>query len=45
MQQPLFEVHWTERALERILFKVDEAQRRVDIVTVMGGRENPREVR
>ena len=102
MQQPLFEVHWTERALERmrrlydwvmehgceenaaslverlfeagdglvwsplryesapewgegirrlpllgqrILFKVDEEQRRVDIVTVMGGRENPHDIR
>ena len=101
MPPPLFEVHWTERALERmrrlyewvaehdypeaaeslverlfeagdglewspqryapapewgegvrrlpmlgqrILFKVDEAQRRVDIVTVVGGAENPREI-
>ena len=29
----------------RILFEVDEAQRRVDILDVVGGHENPREVR
>ncbi len=102
MQQPLFEVHWTERALERmrrlydwvtehdceenaaslverlfeagdglvwsplryesapewgegirrlpllgqrILFKVDEEQRRVYVLSVMGGAENPRDIR
>ena len=102
MQQPLFEVHWTERALERmrrlydwvtehdceenaaslverlfeagdglvwsplryesapewgegirrlpllgqsILFKVDEEQRRVYVLSVMGGAENPHDIR